>query len=415
MGRPIATPARIIAKRAMTRLHEALKPLLIAAGVRAVERLIGRPQRFFQKSRERDALRVSDYLATCVALDQDPARLLAQALAGEVEPEIRRPHIVASAWEKLDGNAGPGLGEDHLAELDAAVQARPQQTREAIKGEWDQASREEIPRLLGLYGSCLRIESDLARATLVLREALDMTRVADLAAAEPDLLIRLAYVAFEQQRPEPALRYSMEATLGYGCLDDREGEGRGYLTVGMFRYYAHDYRRALRDLDASLKRSAMPRRLFSAHHGTALCWLALKNEEKAQLALARARELASSVPPWSVAKLDWLESRLVRGGPRLDRLTAARSGLYSNRPADCVLVTIELIEEALMLERYEVAERETMGLCALIDRTSSPRIESAVLHLIRNRTRLTPSLVARVRRAVELARDRRLAHLARSE
>ena len=76
MGTPNATPARIIADRATTRVHEALKPLLTAAGVRAVEKRIGRPFRFFQKTRERDAMRLSDYLATCVTLDVDPASFL---------------------------------------------------------------------------------------------------------------------------------------------------------------------------------------------------------------------------------------------------------------------------------------------------------------------------------------------------
>ncbi len=399
----------------MKRVHEALKPLLTAAGVRVVERLIGRPERFFQKTRERDALRLSDYLATCVTLDLDPARLLAQALEGHVEPEIRRPRIVTDAWRKLDDSAGAGLSEQRLAALDVAVQVKPARTRGAIKDELSLASREQVPRLLGLYGSCLRVEQDIARAELVLRQALEMAQAPDLAVAEPDLLIRLAYVVFEQQRLEPALRYSMEATLGYGCLGDREGEGRGYLTTGMFRYYSHDYRHALRDLAACLSRCTAPHDLFAAHQVSALCQLELSREGEAGQAVAKARELASEVPPWSVAKLDWLESRLVSGDARLDRLAAARAGLSPDRPADCALVTIELIGEALALEQYEIAERETIGLCPLIDRTTSPRIEAAVLHLIRNHTRLTPPLVAKVRRAVERARDRRFAHLASSE
>jgi hypothetical protein len=78
-------------------------------------------------------------------------------------------------------------------------------------------------------------------------------------------------------------------------------------------------------------------------------------------------------------------------------------------------VTVELIEEALNQERHELAERETASLCALIDRTSSPRIEAAILHLIRHQTRLTPALAAKVRRTVERARDRRMARLASSE
>ncbi len=399
----------------MKRVHEALKPLLTAAGARAVERRIGRPQRFFQKTRERDAMRLSDYLATCAALDLDPAPLLAQALEGQVEPEIRRPRIVVAAREQLEQAAGPGLGRTRLAELEAAVQTEPLETRKTIAREIERASRLDVPSLLGFYGSCLRVESDLVRAAVVLKEALRIAEAPGLEAAEPDLLIRLAYVVFEQQRITPALRHSMEATLAYGRLDDREGEGRGYLTTGMFRYYAQDYRRALSDLDASLRRTTAPEAQFAAHQVGALCWVALDDEESARREAAKARELASEVPAWSVAKLDWLESRLTHGGARLDWLSAARAHLYPHRPADCALVTVELIGEAVDQGRHEVAEAETDGLCALLDRTSSPRIEAAILHLIRHSSRLSRPLVAKARRAVERARDRRMARLATSE
>jgi tetratricopeptide (TPR) repeat protein len=415
MGTPNVTPARTVADRATARLHEALKPLLTAAGVRAVEERIGRPRRFFQKTRERDAMRLSDYLATCVALGLDPARFLAQALEGDVEPEIRRPRIVARARAMLEGEGGPGLGEQRLAELDAALQVEPKSTRESIVSELEHASREEVPRLLGFYGSCLRVESSLARAELVLREALEMVEAHDLMGAEPDLLIRRAYVVLEHDRPAEALHYAMEATLAFGRLEDREGEGRGYLTTGMLRFYAHDYRKAVRDLEASQDRCNNPHDQFAAHQIAALSWLALKHQEEARREAARARELAPRVPPWSVAKLDWLESRLATGEARLERLAAARAGLSVHRPADCALVAVELIEEALNQERHELAERETTDLCALIDRTSSPRIEAAILHLVRHQAQLTPELAAKVRRAVERARDRRLARLAGPE
>ncbi len=415
MGTPKPTPARIVTERAMRRIHDALKPLLTAAGVRAVEREIGRPRRFFQKTRERDAMRLSDYLATCMVLGEDPAPVLARALEGYVEPEVRPPQIVADAWQQLHGPAIPGLGRQCLAELEAAVQETPGETREAIRSEIEQASRREVPHLLGYYGSCLRVESDLPRAALVLREALRMAEAPELEAAEPDLLIRLAYVVFEQQRIAPALRLSMEATLAYGRLEDRGGEGRGYLATGMFRYYSHDYRRALRDLEAALRRLTSPRRVFSAHQCAGLCWLALEHKKEARREAAEARALASEVPPFLAAKLDWLESRLTCDVERLERLRDARTRLQPDRPADSALVTIELIEEALALGEYELAESETTGLCALLERTSNAQIEAAILHLIRHRSRLSPPLVAKVRRALERARDRRLARLASSE
>ena len=359
-------------------------------------------------------MRLSDYLATCATLDQEPGPLLAKALAGPTQAEIRPPRIMASARRRLE-SPGPGLGAERLAELDVALQEAPKKTRAALKLDLKRASREEVPRLLGFYGSCLRVEADLGHAEVVLRAALEMAQAPDLAAAEPDLLIRLAYVALEQQRLDLALRRAMEATLAYGRLDDREGEGCGYRALGMFRYYAHHYQPALWDLEASVNRVTKPVHLFAAYHGTGLCWLALDRSDEARRAAAQARELTSEVPRWAVAKLDWLDSRLATGARRLEGLVSARSRLYPDRPADCALVTVELIAEALAQRELDLADREITGLCALIDRTSSPQIEAAIMHLVRQRSRLDSDLVTRIRRAMERARDRRLAQMASSE
>ncbi len=202
MAAPKDTPARRFAERGIGFVHQALKPLLAARGVRAVERAIGRSERFFQKARQRDALRMTDYLATCAVLEEVPGELLDRALEGQVSPEIRRPRIVRTAWLRIgDRRSGPGLGEERLAELEAAVQTDPRQTRADLESDLDRASRRELPLVLALYGTALRLESDLLRAELVLRQAIEMARVLDLPAAEADLLIRLSYVALERYGP----------------------------------------------------------------------------------------------------------------------------------------------------------------------------------------------------------------------
>ncbi|MEE8524608.1 MAG: hypothetical protein V3T72_11810 [Thermoanaerobaculia bacterium] len=390
-----------------------MKPLLAAAGVRVVEERIGRPERFFQKTRQRDALRLSDYLATCAVLERDPSELLGKALNHELEPEIRPPRVVAAARRAAAGG-GPGLGAERLVELEATVQTEPRQTRAAIRREIGAASRDEAPRLLGYYGSCLRVEADLARAELVLRQALEIALEYDLPQVEADLLIRLAFVMLEQQRVPRAIEYAKDATLGYARLGDREGEGRGFLASGMFRYYSEQYHESLGDLRASLMRPAEPLDRFSAHQGRALCWLALDDQGKAGGEVFMARQLAEKVPRWLIAKLDWIESRLARGTIRIDFLKASASGLCPDRPADCALISIELITEALAQNRPDLARETTMKLCALLERNPGPRIENAVLQLFRNNTQLTADLVAEVREALSRTLGNALARLASS-
>ncbi len=67
--------------------------------------------------------------------------------------------------------------------------------------------------MLGLYGSALRIESDLERAEVVIKEAREIARALDLPAVEPGLLLRMAYLELEREHPTTALRWAQEATL----------------------------------------------------------------------------------------------------------------------------------------------------------------------------------------------------------
>ena len=350
-------------------------------------------------------------------LEEVPGELLDRALQRQVSPEIRPPRIVRTAWVRIgEGRDGPGLGEERLAELEAAVQTDPRRTRTELERELDRASRRELPVVLALYGTALRLESDLLRAELVLRQAIEMARALDLPAAEADLLIRLSLVALERHGPSVALRCAEEATLLFARHDDREGEGRGFLTTGTFRYYNEDYRGAARDLEAALKRLETPWLLFSAHQVAGFCWLALDAIEQAAREASRARQLAPQVPSWLVAKLDWLEARLSEGAVRLGHLRTAQTGLAGNRPADCLLVTVELIEELLACGRVDEAGREVPRVCDLVERAGESRqVQQVVSHLITYRTRLTPKLVARLRRALDRARDRTLVRLGCSE
>ncbi|MCP3960255.1 MAG: hypothetical protein GY719_20625 [bacterium] len=406
--------AQILGEAQMKAVHAALKPHLRAAGVRAIEDRIGKRGRFFENVRQRGTLRLRDFLATCAALEVDPVDLVKAALDGEITPEIRPPRIVVAAWKRL-GDDGPGLGEERMAALGAAVQAEPRQTRTVLVRELPEASRKELPLLLGLYASAFRVESDLARADLVLRQAREIARTLDSRDAEPDLLIRMAYVALEREQLPLALRWAQESTLASARLRDAEGQGRGFLTIGMLRYYARTYREAICEASAALAHLDDPLQRLASHQLVAFCHAELGEDEESRRQAGQARALAKDAPGWVDGKLSWLEARLGKGADRLDGLQRAQAMFFPIRPADCALVTIELIECALALGDQALAEREAMGLCALVERSPSPQIEKAIVRLFRHQCALTRALVSKIRRSLERGQSMRLAALVSAE
>ncbi len=266
--------------------------------------------------------------------------------------------------------------------------------------------------LLGFYGSCLRVETDLARAGIVLEASLEMARALDLEVVEADLLIRLSYVDLEQRSPARALAHAQAATLVFARLDDREGEGRGFLTSGTFQYYRRNYNEALRDFKAALNRSAMVRRRFAAHLNSAFCRLRLNQEVEARREAERARELAAQVAIWMQGKLSWFEARLSSGAVRIDHLKEAQAKLSSQRPADCLLVTVDLLKELLTFGHVAEADEQVLRLCDLVEQAGEARqVQRAVSYLVGQRNRLSPRITSRLQQALDRVHDRRLSRL----
>ncbi|MCP3983692.1 MAG: hypothetical protein GY723_04850, partial [bacterium] len=336
------------------------------------------------------------------------------ALDDRAAPDVRPPRIVTGAWKRLRAE-GPGLGEERMAELEAAVQAEPRKTRSVLTRALPVASRKELPRLLGLCASAYRVESDLARAELVLRQAREIARAAEVREAEPDLLIRMAYVALERERLPDALRWAKEGTLGHARLRDAEGQGRGFQTIGMLRYYTGEYREAIYEAEAGLAQLTDPLQRLVSHQLAAFCYAELGEQGEASREAVEARALADGAPAWINGKLAWLEARLTQGAVRLDGLRQAKEALFTSRPADCALVSLELIEEALAFGDQELAKQEVVDLCALVERDPGPRIEKAIVHLFRHQNSLTEDLVAKIRCSLDRVRSLRLAALVSSE
>jgi tetratricopeptide (TPR) repeat protein len=406
----IRLPAQTLGAAQTAAIAEALKPYLRAAGVRTVEKRIGKPKRYFANVRQRGTMSVRDFLATCAVLGLDPAEFLHEALREDRAPNIRPPRIIASAHGRLLGEDDHGpIPQEQLDRFADMAKSAPRRARGEISRSMTRATRHQVPELLGWYGTALRSESNLLKAQVVLEEALRISETLNLEIMKVDLLIRLAYVSLETGYTVRALSLAQEATLIATRLADAEGQGRGFQTTGMFRYYLEDYKAALQDAYAAADYLSRPLERLSAYQLAALCCTALGDKENARLAAESAKALSTDAPEWIQGKLAWLDARLSHGTIRLRHLQAARSALCPTLPADCVLVTVELVEEALSLGKRTLAEEETVRLCALLEHRPSPRVEQAVLRLVRHRTGLTPELVTRIRNTLDRVRSRELA------
>jgi hypothetical protein len=76
---------------------------------------------------------------------------------------------------------------------------------------------------------------------------------------------------------------------------------------------------------------------------------------------------------------------------------------------------VELIEEALRIGHNDIASRESLKLCSLLDKTGNRRVERAIHYLASHQPRLTPEMATGIRRAVEVAQAQRLSRLIRGD
>ena len=102
---------------------------------------------------------------------------------------------------------------------------------------------------------------------------------------------------------------------------------------------------------------------------------------------SQARQLAALVDAPMRAKLSWFQARLSSGSARFDHLKAAQEDLAVSRPADCLLVTLELIEMYLYCDDLDGAAQEIPRLCDLVEVASEDRhVQDAISRLVRPST-----------------------------
>ncbi len=408
-GRKHRSPFEAVGWKQCREIQEALKSPLQQVGVRSTARQLGKPDRFFQYCRYHGTIQLADFLTTCAALELDPAAFIGHALSGGHRPDIRPPRILHRAREQLEAG-GTGIGDERLMALEGSLRQTPLSTGKALQGALPDATPEEVPMVLGFYGSALRIQSALVHAELVIKEALAMA--ASRPSLEADLLIRLSYVSLDQEKPQQALAQAKDGTLAAMCSGKREMIGRGFAATGTFHYYTADHHHALRDASSALLHLDNAVRLVAAHQTAAFALIALGRGQDADGHLQEARQCAREAPTWVQGKVTWLEARMAAEHEQRIELLRQVKAMLESIPADCLLVTVELVEELLAVEQTAAAAAEIPHLCTLVEEAAEGnRVQQAVSRLVRRRSTLTKTDVGKLRRTLERAQDRRLSYL----
>ncbi len=117
-------PALKVGRHQARVLQEGLKPHLRAVGLERAAGRIGKKPRFFEAARYRGTMQLGNFLATCAALDLDPAEYVRATLEDRVAPEIRPPRIVRAAWERVGSGTWPRVRSSASAASSITSRAR---------------------------------------------------------------------------------------------------------------------------------------------------------------------------------------------------------------------------------------------------------------------------------------------------
>jgi tetratricopeptide (TPR) repeat protein len=206
------------------------------------------------------------------------------------------------------------MNETRLEELDELRYHDLGAARAAVDRAIADAEPEELPYLLGIRGSCLRMAGELEAAEEAIADGL--RRAADLGSlpAEAELTQRRAFVEGGWLRFRDALAWTHRATLLWVELDDRERIGQTLVDRGQWLYHLGRHRESIRSSRAALGylEPGSWRNRYTAVTGIGYCHRALGElgpaRERATEGLAIARRLGPSLHASSaqlVGEIEW--------------------------------------------------------------------------------------------------------------
>lgn len=297
----------------------------------------------------------------------------------------------------------------------------PRRAMKKILSEVSRTADEEIPMLLGVYGSCCRLLGQEQVAHLVLARALEMASEQDDLETLGDLQQRSCFVLASRTDYEGALALSEKAMLTHVLAGNLIGIGKNLVSQGFFLASMERFdeatrvwQRAMDYLPIDSTRPDVRTNRFSCYLNIGVICLKSGDLENAKRSCAQARNVAAVVNNENLGKAIWLEAPIFKKEGDLQKaclLLHEALELYREiNPISAALIAIDLVRLQLKIGRTVTAYETAKAMATLVKPLESNKVASAAItELVRCAIAgrgLTASLLDEISRGIEKERAR---------
>lgn len=308
-----------------------------------------------------------------------------------------------------------------LQALDDLRLEDPRQAMKQILGEISHVAEEDVPKLLGVYGSCCRISGQVPVAHLVLARALEIAVAQDSLVVLGDLQQRSCYVLAGRSDHEGALALSEKAMLTHVMAGNLIGIGKNLVSQGHFLFSlerlteaTRAWSRALDYLPEDSPQSDVRSNRFSCYLNIGVVCLKLGKLEEAKKSCVRARGVGGGIKNEVLGKAIWLEASIFKKEGELKRacmlLHEALEHYREVNPISAALIAVDLVRLQLKIGRTVTAYETAKAMATLVKPLESNEVASAAItELVRCAIAgrgLTAGLLDEISRGIEKERAR---------
>lgn len=316
------------------------------------------------------------------------------AEAAELRRKMRRPPQILKQIEDLaDRPAARGkispLDSETLEQFDALRRDSPREAMRQIRQAISMAPANQLPRLLGSYGSACRFAGRTDEAQVVVAKAISLANEAQDLVARADLLQRAAYIVGARIEHERALTILEKAIITYAQLGDTVGIGRVLIDQGnSYSYLGHHekaltlYQRGL-DLLPENVTGAMVTSRVSAQFNLAVACMELDRLDDAMSYAAEARKGIASQGKIAEGKTVWLEASIAKAQGHQEKtetfLSQALEIFRDLDPLTAALVAVDLVRAQLYFGKPLKAYATAKAMISLLKPLESHPIAAVAI------------------------------------
>ncbi len=390
-------------------IREALHHLMRGQGpgtIRRAQEALRRGESFFRDQRKRRSpIDLRLLFKALEFLNIFPQEFFAEALDSSRDPidDLRRetdalgsepPRLVTEALRRVDrAPVAPRRDAVYLQELDALRYTDARLAHDQAVAVLEHLPPDLLPRLLGVYGSALRLLEAHDGAQHALTAGLEMARAAGNRSMAGQLWQRFAYVVADRGNYRRALVISQRAEKIHVRAGDDLGIAKSLVEQGIWLHYLNQPHESIDLHRAALRR--LPRApqanrwRTSALQFLGLSSLQLEEIDQADSYAAQARDSSRGEGPWVSGGILWLQARIALSRESyaeaegfLQEATEIFSPISSGQAA---LASIELIRCLILQDRADDAYETAKAVARLVEalRRKSRVAEAALAELVR--------------------------------